>query len=274
MNEKREDAVCLTHIGKRENHEDNFVFSGKILPQERQENMANSGITYLLADASSRIQLYAICDGMGGHNAGEIASRICAQMLSEIEGDLQSCRTLEDVIDRVQETIFKINKTIVRSTHMHPELNNMGTTLTLLVIFGSEYATFNIGDSRIYFIDQNSIKQITKDNTEGQRLLDLGLLEKDELKKFAKRKYLNKYIGINTGDLILKADVERSILKPGIFLLCSDGLSDKLSNRILLKVLLQGTSLLEAGKELIWETVSQEGADNTTLILVPVGGKA
>lgn len=263
-------AVCLTHIGKRPNHEDNFLFGNKFLSKEIQEQMVSQNLVYLTSDLNNRIQLYAISDGMGGHNAGEVASRICVEQLALLENRVQNCGSIAAIIDLVQKTITNINEEVYKLSQDYKQLRDMGATLILLVVFDSTYIFFNLGDSRAYFYSDGKFQQITKDNTEGQRMLDLGLLSKEELSTFKARKNLIRYIGFNNHGQPVDADVYKFRFPPGNIILCSDGVSDAISTNDLRVLLSSNKTLLEQGKEIVQIATSKDYADNSTLMIIPV----
>lgn len=270
MSTKVPTAVCLSHIGKRTNHEDNFFVDGSYLPSDLQKQMGEHHC-FLVNDTSlSRVHLFAVSDGMGGHNAGEVASRICIEKLAVAYEELQKLNSIKEAVFYLQATIAEINHTVCDMSCKQPELKGMGATLVLLVVFGKEYAILNIGDSRAYFFDNNTISQITKDHTEGQRMLDLGLLTRKELSGFPARKNLNRYIGLSQNGYVLQADEYFPILNNGVLILCSDGISDFISDTQIEKILSSGNKLEFIGKQIINEAVAAPNSDNATIILVPL----
>lgn len=270
MNTKESTAVCISHIGKRPNHEDNFFLNGSYLPSDIQKQMGEHHYYFASSTASSRVQLFAVSDGMGGHNAGEIASRICVEKLAVAYNELQHAHSLIEAITYLQTIIAEINDNVCNMSHKQPELKGMGATLVLLLVYKDEYTILNVGDSRAYYFNGTTITQITKDHTEGQRMLDLGLLTRKELSGFSARKNLNRYIGYAPNGYILQADEYHPDLENGVILLCSDGISDFLSNAQISGILSTASSLEIAGRQLVNEAVSALNADNATAILIPL----
>jgi len=271
MNNKMPFAICLTHIGKRTTHEDNFLFNGLYLTSNNQKRMSDVRICFYSADIVSKVRLFAISDGMGGHNAGEVASRICVERLAEAEKELQRYNSIKDAAAYLQTVIAEINSSVCTLSYRREEWKGMGATLVLFVICGTDYAVLNVGDSRAYYFNNAGLAQITKDHTEGQRMLDLGLLTRKELSGFPARKNLNRYIGYDQNGYLLQADEYYPVLENGMILLCSDGISDSLSDSRILEILCSGENLELAGKQLISEAVSAHNADNATAILIPIG---
>lgn len=270
MNDKKLSEVCLTHIGKRITHEDNFLFNGLYLTSDTQKQMSDKRCYFCGYNTLSKVRLFAVSDGMGGHNAGEVASRICVEKLAETEKVLQSCYSIKEVVAHLQSSIAEINAVVCEKSRSHKELRGMGATLVLFVVCGADYAILNIGDSRAYHFNNDLLIQITKDHTEGQRMLDLGLLTRKELSDFPARKNLNRYIGYGQNGYVLQADEYYPILDNGVILLCSDGISDYLPDSRISEILNSANSLESAGKQLINEAVSSHNADNATVMIIPL----
>lgn len=264
-------GICLSQIGGRINQEDNFLFDGVYLSADKQKQMSNHNQFFMSKILTSRVQLFAVSDGMGGHNGGEVASRVCVESLSRIENEIQAFNSIQEVVNYLQIAIAEINTIVCEMSHKAAQLKGMGATLVLFVICGNEYAVLNIGDSRAYYLSGNEIVQITKDNSEGQRMLDLGLLTRKELLNFPARKSLSRYIGYNQNGFRLQADVYYPIIEKGLMLLCSDGVSDALSAEQITYYLHSSSNLEDAGKALMNAVASTRNADNATIILIQLG---
>lgn len=263
-------AVCISHIGKRINHEDNFFINGIYLTSDLQKQMSDIHQRLISESSAPRVYIYAISDGMGGHNAGEVASRICVEKLAILEKEIQHCFSVRDAVSIIQTGISEINSTICQESRHSDELKGMGATLVMLVGCGTEYAILNIGDSRAYYFNGKTLVQITKDHTEGQRLLDLGLLTRKELLAFPARKNLSRYVGYSQAGFVLQADEYYPDFGNGVLLLCSDGISDGLSDSQIENILCTEKNLEHASKRLVDEAVAAPNADNATAILIPL----
>lgn len=271
MNAKTLSAICFSHIGKRINHEDNFFINGNYLTSEIQKQVSDNCCCYFGDSGTTNVCLYAVSDGMGGHNSGEVASRICVEKLSVAHEELQYLSSIKDVVAYIQTVIAEINKTVCDLSLKRDEWKGMGATLVLLVVCGNECAILNIGDSRAYIFDGHSLKQLTTDHTEGQRLLDLGLLTRKELDSFSARKNLYRYVGYREQGYVLQADVIYPNTDKGVFILCSDGITDSVPDSIISSILLEEPDLTLAGNKIINLAIEADNADNSTLILVPIG---
>lgn len=271
-NDKTLSVFSVTHIGKRHNHEDNFLIDTRFLTIEEQQRMLEEQCLSDNILSASKVHLLAISDGMGGHNAGEVASRICVEKLSIAYKKLKSLSSLDDCVKYLQSVINEINIDICNMSNKNDNCRGMGATLVLAIICGTECAILNIGDSRAYYINSNNIMQISKDHTEGQRMLDLGILTRKELANFPARKNLNRYIGFDVNGYVLQADEYYPNIKEGIILLCSDGVSDYLSEKEIFNIINKNTRLDVIGEQLVNEAVADIFADNATALLISFRG--
>lgn len=270
MNAKISSAVCISHIGQRLNYEDNFFMNGIYLASDLQKQMSDNRCYSVIESDPSQVHLFAISDGMGGHNAGEVASLICVEKLASAQRKLQQCNSLSEAVAYLQTVITEINNIVCEQSCENADLRGMGATLVLFVIYGTNCAVLNIGDSRAYHYNNGSLVQITKDHTEGQRMLDLGLLTRKELSGFPARKNLNRYIGYHQNGYVLQADEYYPELENGVLLLCSDGISDFVSDARIAEILSSESDLEVAGKQLVDEAINSYKADNATVMLIPL----
>lgn len=261
-------AVCYSHIGKRPVHEDNALLNGKYITSDMQMQMPREKCICSELESTKRVNLFALSDGMGGHKAGETASQICMERLSEIENELQSCSSVKEAVKILQGEIAQINRIVSEQGNRSEELRGMGATLVMLIIYDSECAIMNIGDSRAYQFDGESLIQLTKDHTEGQRMLDLGLLSRKELAGFPARKNLTRYVGYDQEGYILRADEYYPVWKSGIILLCSDGVTDVLTEERIRQILCTEEDLKDSAEKMVREAASAANADNTTVVLI------
>lgn len=255
----------VSHIGNsRTNQEDNFLIGEKILDLEAIARFSSEAPSiYVDYTDNSDDAIIAISDGMGGHSSGEIASHLAVKCLCDNYSMLatSSAETLSAVIS-------EINRTVVNAAKNNPEYKGMGATLCGFIYRGEKILGFNIGDSRLYRFDNGLLQQLSKDHSEGQRLVDLKLLSEEELKSFPHRKAIYKYIGMKT-DLV--ADVfEISPCEKGtIFLLCTDGLTDVLSGLEIQEILNSDMQLKEKGEKMLNTALGRNvgHGDNITIIL-------
>ena len=225
---------------------------------------AKSQAEYLSEELESNQALFALSDGMGGHLSGEIASYYTLALVAK---NAMSLYSLDE--DKTLSIIADINKEIVKKSIENPELKGMGATLCGVVLQDKQVIAFNVGDSRIYSFVDGKLTQITKDHTEGRRLLELRLLNEEELETFAHRKSLYKYIGTRSN---LKADFIKpeEVINGQTFLLCSDGLTDVVNNDEIEKILRGNCSIKEKVTQLVNQAVKRNigVGDNISLMVI------
>lgn len=231
----------LTDTGKvREHNEDN----GIILSNEHQE--------YLLA----------VADGMGGHKAGEVASAIVINHLTEEFYGLDTLGSKEAAIDWLRSIVTEMNQKIFDYTKENPDSKGMGTTF-VCAIRTSEYLLYgNIGDSSGYVIKNHKLHKVTKDHTLVNLLVSTGELTPEEAKYHPRKNVLMRALGANNPIDIDIFDVES---KTDGILLCSDGLTNMLTEEQIEKVLQEEVDASDAVKKLINKANARGGNDNITV---------
>ena len=210
--------------------------------------------------------LIAVADGMGGHAAGEVASKVAIDALSGLAKVLvdseMDADSKEDLLLGVTQ---EIDDELATRTKSHPEFSGMGTTLTALFLNGSDAELLHIGDSRCYYIKKDKVQQLSHDHTVMQELLDQGRLSPDEVANHPQRSLLTQVL---MGDAQIHPMLFVKDVKLGDrFLLCSDGLSSVLSEQEINKILKAGGDVISN----LLAAVRDAGApDNVTIILSEV----
>lgn len=268
---RKQPCISLSHVGKRLNHEDNFLLDEYFITSTQQKKICGGELFIARSNCNSKVKLFAVSDGMGGHNAGEIASRICMEELAKTYKELQYSNSLNEAIIYLRNKIVEINDIICKFSQITDAYKGMGATLLILILFETKCAILNIGDSRAYYYENNKLLRITKDHTVGQRILDSKVLTEKEYSFFPHRKALERYMGFERIGYSLKAD--EYYLEPhrGIILLCSDGISDFISDMRICEILSKRSDIEETGKKIVNEAINKHDSDNATLILVPFG---
>lgn len=207
--------------------------------------------------------LFIICDGMGGHRGGEVASYLAVQTIREY---METNRHQAPAGTLVQ-SIEQANRIIFQTGHENAHLYEMGTTITAALIQDFHLVAANVGDSGLYLIREGVIRKITHDHTLAEQMLAEGVLKPDEIKDSSYNHILTRALGIDTA---VKVDVFEEDLKPDdILLLCSDGLTDMVPDEDLLKLILQaGNDMEQAAQALVQEALSRGGHDNITMVLL------
>ena len=262
--------ASFSHIGnKRENQEDNYILKkGKFLsPRERKRTEKSKKIFCYSVKNKNKDFLVAVSDGMGGHSSGEVASLLTVKYLSDNMQDI-----IQDADNgNLNAHFLDLNKSVTDYAKKHSECRNMGATLCGFIRKGEKIIGFNLGDSRLYRFENKVLRQLSVDHTEGQRLLNLNILSEEELENFPRKKHLYKYIGAN-GELVADIfDIDGCVGKT-TFLLCSDGLSDVLSDSEIESILNSSDDIQCRGKALVEEALKRnEGyGDNITVLLVDI----
>ncbi len=208
--------------------------------------------------------LLAIADGMGGHAAGEVASAVAIATLAPLDADPAGL----DMLQALADAIADANAELKQIAQTDPATEGMGTTLTALLWSGDEVALCHIGDSRGYLLRDGVFHQITHDHTLVQSLVDEGRLTPEAAASHPQRSLVMRALQSS-----VPAEPDLAMLKAEVgdrFLLCSDGLSDVVSDETVHKTLTQLTDLDEAVSQLINLAIRSGGPDNITCVLADV----
>ncbi len=231
---------AATHVGRVRDHNEDAVVAGS--------------------------RVFAVADGMGGHAAGEVASRIVADALAEL--DERPPARPEDVAGALHEA----NKRMLDSEASHPEQGGMGTTatgLTLLEDEGrSDWLVFNVGDSRVYRFSEGRLVPVTRDHSEVQSLLDSGVIEAHEVAHHPLRNIVTRSLGSDP-----PPEVDVWVLPPTAgerFVVCSDGLTGELDDRDIQRLVAEHDDPQVAAEQLVAAAVDAGGHDNVSVVVVAV----
>jgi serine/threonine protein phosphatase PrpC len=207
-------------------------------------------------------RLLAIADGMGGHAAGEVASKIVISTLEELDED----RPIGDLLTALRETVKRANDEIADQVTADDALNGMGTTLTALRFSNGQVGLAHVGDSRAYLMRAHQLSQITHDDTYVQSLVDAGRLTPDEAANHPRKSVILRAL---TGASV-EPDVSIREARSGDrYLLCTDGLTDVVSTQTLFETLSEGDPQGCADR-LVELALRGGGPDNVTCIVADV----
>lgn len=206
--------------------------------------------------------LLAVADGMGGHKAGEVASQIAIDHLHDEFEKLETFGTKENAIDWLRNIVVEINNMIFDYTSKNPDSKGMGTTLVVAIKTNDYILYGNIGDSSGYVMKNEKLHKVTKDHTLVNLLVSTGELTEEEAKYHPRRNVLMRALGANDPIEIDIFDVDTNI--KGIFL-CSDGLTNMLTDEQIEKILNSNLSIEEAVVKLIRKSNSRGGNDNISI---------
>ncbi|MFA5973928.1 MAG: Stp1/IreP family PP2C-type Ser/Thr phosphatase [Lentimicrobiaceae bacterium] len=213
-----------------------------------------------------------VCDGMGGHAAGDVASQGAIEAIRHYlqDGKVTKLDTPNSLQNAIEFANYKLRETVQQNS----ALSGMGTTCVMALINNAEMYVAHAGDSRLYLIRDKSIKQLSKDHSTIQNLIDAGVLTEDEAKVSEKRNQITKAIGIFE-------KVEPTVSKEAFrlknddkILLCSDGLTAHVSDEEILEIINANTDVQEASLKLVEKANNGGGTDNITVQLIQYIGKS
>ena len=207
-------------------------------------------------------RLLALADGMGGHAAGEVASQLVIAALAHLDDDEPG----GDLLAKLDAAIRSGNSAIAAQVEMEPDLEGMGTTLTAILFAGNRLGLAHIGDSRGYLLRDGELTQITKDDTFVQTLVDEGRITREEAHSHPQRSLIMRAL---TGHEVEPTLTMREVRTGDRYLLCSDGLSDPVSDETILDAL-QIPDVTDSADRLIELALRGGGPDNVTVVVADV----
>jgi protein phosphatase len=265
------DAAGLTHVGLvRTSNEDHYLISrlGRYF-----ETVSTSLPPHdLPARADDASYSLIVADGMGGHAAGEVASRLAIREMVRLALELPDWivriddRTSEAAAARSQERIEKLNAMVVAGGQDDPALRGMGCTMTLARNLGRVLQIAHVGDSRAYLLRAGQLHRLTRDHTYVQMLVDSGMMSAEEAATSRSRHLLLNVVG-GSNDSV-HVDVERVPLTNGDrVLLCSDGLTDGVDDETIRTLLAEGSTAADACQKLVARALDGKARDNITVVV-------
>ena len=255
----------------RSNNEDNFYIDGTYMKEKDRDN----GALNVIKETKPH-HLIAVFDGMGGEELGELASITAVRSLSHMDQQLAKApvdRPLHDKQDEIKAFVNDTNDMICSLIEQHGKVR-MGTTASCLYLYGDRGMVFHLGDSRIYRFRDGMLEQLTSDHTEAQRLVRLGVLSEAQAQKHRSRHQLTRHFGVFPQEGIIEADISQEfhVYESDIFLLCSDGLTDMISDDDISAALRGNVDIAKTNYSLLRQALDKGGHDNITSLLVKVDG--
>ena len=238
----------VTNIGKRTTNEDQVA----IITKNDQQMIA------------------LVCDGMGGHNSGELASKIVCEYICDCFRIMPVFRNDGEASGWLSEVVKDANRLTKRQSLTSPAHQGMGTTLVLALIYQKQVYIASVGDSRAYRIDDQEIVQLTEDDTFVNELIKSNIITKEEAKNHPKRNVLMKAMGVSED---IEVEVQTYPLQVGYLLLCSDGLYNGENEKQIQNVVLQSCSLKEKCDRLVDEAIENGSRDNISIALIEIEGR-
>ncbi len=207
-----------------------------------------------------------LADGMGGHMAGEVASRLAVETLEPYLGTMSKDGSGRE-LERLREAVLEANRRIHTQAGADVRCHNMGTTIVAALFQDGTLSCAHVGDSRLYRFHAGKLEQLSHDHSLVQELVDEGMLSSEEAAESSHKNVITRALGL---DATVEADLLQAPLQSGeLYLLCSDGLSDMIPDAEL-ATLLQGETLEEIVQKLVAEANQRGGEDNISVILARI----
>ncbi|HET9151020.1 MAG TPA: Stp1/IreP family PP2C-type Ser/Thr phosphatase [Gemmatimonadales bacterium] len=261
------------------------VFGKTDLGQSREHNED----TFLVADLSGRAtnalaevrehdvgprgSLFLVADGMGGAAAGELASSMATEviwqhLLTTWANDAET--TADQFAQRMREAVERANAELFQYAQEHPDVHGMGTTLTMVGVFGQDLFIAQIGDSRAYLVRGGRTFQLTRDQSLTQRLVDAGELSEEEAERSERRNIILQALG---PDVQVRVDLSHQALRrDDLLIMCSDGLSGQVKRDEIGNLASRTSDLSDLCSQLIDLANARGGPDNITVVAARFGG--
>ncbi len=213
--------------------------------------------------------LVVLCDGMGGHNAGEIASKLTCDDIIEHYQQHGAFQSTEEIHDWMEEVINHAHHLVMNESHTSENLEGMGTTVVIVLCIDNHIYISHVGDSRAYLFKDNQLIQLTKDDTLVNVLIDSGTISQEEALYHPQKNILLQAVGVSE-----HLDVSFTTQQGNghLILVCSDGLYNSLFDPQLIEILQKDIDLEEMGKELMDAANTFGGKDNIGFALILTKG--
>ncbi len=241
------DITYLTDIGKKRTSNQDYV-----------------AVFRNQADVSFAI----VADGMGGHLGGDVASEMA---VSQIGHDFQKTALTgeQPLSDWLQTELTDENSRIIQASSKFADLSGMGTTFVALMVWGQHYLITNIGDSRGYLYRDRQLTQITEDHSLVNELVKYGKISPEEAKHHPQKNVITRTLGVSKD---VQPDFKTGQWQAGdLFILCSDGLTNMVSDERMAELLGAEVPLKERAQRLIVQANSNGGTDNITVLIAQLG---
>ena len=228
--------------------------------------------------SNSDIGLMVLADGMGGYNAGEVASGIAVQIVTDLATEAATREDLSNIDPHsglmrqsiiLRDAVYRSNKIIYQTAQSQTHCEGMGTTIVACIFYDNKVSVAHVGDSRAYRLRGGTLDQITLDHSLLQELVDRGFYSHEEAQRSTNRNYVTRALGVEpTVDVEVH---EHDVLPGDIYLLCSDGLPDMVEDDdIHLTISTFNASLEVVGQQLIDLANDHGGRDNVSVMLAQV----
>ena len=238
------------------------VFAKSDIGRERKTNED----FYYVSKPEDKIRLFILADGMGGYNGGEIASKLAVQTAKNyIENNFKDIEKDKDsIIQLLGSSMEYANMVVYEKSKETPELQGMGTTLEICLIYNNKAYIGHVGDSRIYRVRKQFIRKLTQDHSYVQKLVKEGTITKEQAEHHPQKNMLMKALGCNA---FVEPDVMvKGFLKDDIIIMCSDGLSNLVDQETIYEM--ASKNIEQGTKDLVQLAKDRGGYDNITVVII------
>ena len=221
---------------------------------------------FYISNSLDEVQLYILADGMGGYNGGEIASKLAVQTAKNyIQNNFKDIEKDKDsIIQLLGSSMEYANMVVYEKSKETPELQGMGTTLEICLIYNNKVYIGHVGDSRIYRIRKQFIRKLTQDHSYVQKLVKEGTITKEQAAHHPQKNMLMKALGCNA---FVEPDVMvKGFLKDDILIICSDGLTNLVDQETIYEM--ASKNMEQATKDLVKLANDRGGYDNITVVII------
>ena len=239
-----------------------MVFAKTDIGRVREQNQDY----FYISEETEEPKIYILADGMGGYKGGEIASRLATESAQKyIQNNFERItKEKEEILKLVKSAVEYANMVVYEKSKEIPELEGMGTTLEVCVIYNNKAYIGHVGDSRIYRIRKDVIRKLTKDHSYVQKLVEDKKITREEAKTHPKKNMLIKALGCTP---YVEPDIRaRNFEKGDVFIMCSDGLTNMVEENRIYTLITQDIN--SAADKLIEEANMAGGIDNITIIII------
>ena len=210
-------------------------------------------------------RVVAVCDGMGGQNAGDVASQLAVAVIQDILSD----NTFATPEEAITSSVIAANQAILRKASMNEDMQGMGATCVMLIVKDGKVYYGSVGDSRIYYIANGMIRQITKDQSYVQTLVDAGQITQEAAEHHQDKNQITNALGVEGMTPPVIGQMPITPEPNSTFLLCSDGLSGMINNNTILNTVSRHDLTLNERAQMLVEQANEAGGlDNITVQLV------
>lgn len=230
----------------------------------------NQDTFFAMQNENETCIVFAVADGLGGHNAGEVASNLCVNELKKFFHNYGDKNFLT-LTEKIKEEIHLINDKILKLANEDESLAGMGTTLTMCVVYKNKMSVFHVGDSRCYRIKRGAVKKVTTDHSLVEHMLKNKEITKEEALNHPNRNVITNAVG-TSGEMYVDIYHVR-INKGELVLVCSDGLTEHIEEKEFEGIIAEGGCVKDAVELLVKEANDRGGSDNITVVLYNAKGE-